>query len=111
MKNLDCVEVLEFDFLTAQKKLSEARTALAEKIKKTKLTCEQWRALRECSIEPIITSTLAERAGILGPSLSRILNTLEENKLISRKVDDGDNRRTFVSATAKGIKLIKKVID
>ncbi|HEY6530232.1 MAG TPA: MarR family transcriptional regulator [Cellvibrionaceae bacterium] len=100
---------LEYDFFVAQNKLHEARAALAAHIADSGLTCEQWRVLREASNEAISITTLAEHSGILRPSVSRILNTLAANKLVTRTTDKSDVRRAFVQITAKGKKVLAKV--
>ena len=74
------------------------------------LTEQQWRILRALtSVEEIETSGLARIAFLLGPSLSRILRDLETRELIIRRTADEDLRRSFVSLSSKGSKLIDAV--
>ena len=74
------------------------------------LTEQQWRILRAlASIDAIEVTELARVAFLLGPSLSRILRDLEASGLIERKVAKADLRRSVVSISAKGLRLIEAV--
>jgi homoprotocatechuate degradation regulator HpaR len=74
------------------------------------LTEQQWRILRAlASVETIEVTELAHVAFLLGPSLSRILRDLETRHLIERRVAKADLRRSEVSISAKGLKLIEAV--
>lgn len=74
------------------------------------LTEQQWRILRALAASGDIEVTeLARVAFLLGPSLSRILRDLEERKLIARHLLKSDLRRSIVSITPKGLKLIETV--
>src|SRR6202795_3089078 len=74
------------------------------------LTEQQWRILRALTaVETIEVTELARVAFLLGPSLSRILRDLEARHLIERRIAKTDLRRTVVSISAKGLKLIEAV--
>jgi homoprotocatechuate degradation regulator HpaR len=74
------------------------------------LTEQQWRILRAlASIDAIEVTELARVAFLLGPSLSRILRDLEAGHLIERKLAKADLRRSVVSISARGLKLIEAV--
>ncbi|WP_398469848.1 homoprotocatechuate degradation operon regulator HpaR [Tardiphaga sp.] len=74
------------------------------------LTEQQWRILRALAASGDIEVTeLARVAFLLGPSLSRILRDLEERKLIARHLLKSDLRRSIVSITPKGLRLIETV--
>jgi homoprotocatechuate degradation regulator HpaR len=74
------------------------------------LTEQQWRILRALAAsDPIEVTELARAAYLLGPSLSRILRDLEGRRLIERRLAKADLRRSIVSITAKGTKLIAAV--
>jgi homoprotocatechuate degradation regulator HpaR len=74
------------------------------------LTEQQWRILRALAASGEIEVTeLARVAFLLGPSLSRILRDLEARRLIARRLQKTDLRRSIVSITAKGLKLIAAV--
>jgi homoprotocatechuate degradation regulator HpaR len=74
------------------------------------LTEQQWRILRAlASTDDIEVTELAHLAYLLGPSLSRILRDLETRRLIQRRVVKADLRRSIVSITANGLRLIKAV--
>jgi homoprotocatechuate degradation regulator HpaR len=74
------------------------------------LTEQQWRILRAlASTDDIEVTELAHQAYLLGPSLSRILRDLETRRLIQRRVVKADLRRSIVSITGNGLRLIKAV--
>jgi homoprotocatechuate degradation regulator HpaR len=74
------------------------------------LTEQQWRILRAlAAVDSIEVTELARVAFLLGPSLSRILRDLESSHLIERKLAKADLRRSMVSISAKGVKLIEAV--
>ena len=58
------------------------------------VTEQQWRVLRVVQESgPMEPTKIAEEACLLLPSLTRILQKLEEKKLIHRKKDRADRRR------------------
>src|SRR4030081_2332961 len=74
------------------------------------LTEQQWRILRAlASTGDIEVTELARVAYLLGPSLSRILRDLETRRLIQRRTIKADLRRSIVSITPGGLRLIKAV--
>ena len=74
------------------------------------LTEQQWRILRALTaVDTIEVTELARVAFLLGPSLSRILRDLEARGLIERRVAKADQRRSVLSISAKGLKLMEAV--
>jgi homoprotocatechuate degradation regulator HpaR len=74
------------------------------------LTEQQWRILRAlAAIDAVEVTELARTAFLLGPSLSRILRDLEARHLIERKTAKEDQRRSVVSISDKGVKLMASV--
>lgn len=74
------------------------------------LTEQQWRILRAlASVDAIEVTELAEVAFLLGPSLSRILRDMENRRLIARRPAKTDLRRSIVSITPAGLRLIEAV--
>jgi homoprotocatechuate degradation regulator HpaR len=74
------------------------------------LTEQQWRILRAlAAIDSIEVTELARTAFLLGPSLSRILRDLDARGLVERRTDDADQRRSVVSISSKGVKLMASV--
>ncbi len=60
------------------------------------------------SINPIdgsLSSEIGPRMGIASTSISRILNTLEERKLIKKYPNKKDGRSVIIKLTAKGKKM------
>lgn len=74
------------------------------------ITEQQWRVLRALSsVEAMEVTALAEATCLLAPSLSRIVNDMEERGLVKRSTVPQDLRRTLVSITPKGYMLIDAV--
>ncbi|MEK0164377.1 homoprotocatechuate degradation operon regulator HpaR [Phaeobacter sp. JH20_36] len=71
------------------------------------LTEQQWRVLRVVQETGDIDPTqISERACLLLPSLTRILQKLEDKGLIQRAKDQMDRRRQIVSITEAGEQVI-----
>ena len=84
------------------------RTLLAD----VGITEQQWRVLRVLQEDgPMEPTRIADQACLLLPSLTRMLQKLEEKKLIQRKPDKTDRRRQIVKITAKGSKVIDENLD
>ena len=67
------------------------------------LTEQQWRVIRALSAhQKIDASELAKRSFLLAPSLTRILQFLEREKLVQRSSDANDQRRSVFVLTGKG---------
>ncbi len=74
------------------------------------LTEQQWRILRAlAAVDSIEVTELAHTAFLLGPSLSRILRDLEVRHLIERRLAKADLRRSVVSISPRGLKLMEQV--
>ncbi|MCV2887409.1 homoprotocatechuate degradation operon regulator HpaR [Ruegeria aquimaris] len=72
------------------------------------ITEQQWRVLRVLEEEgPQDPTRIADQACLLLPSLTRILQKLEEKDLITREPDPGDRRKQIVSITSAGAKIIR----
>lgn len=71
------------------------------------VTEQQWRVLRVLVEEgPLDPTSIAERAVLLLPSLTRILQKLEEKELVTRGRDQFDRRRHVITLTEAGEALI-----
>ena len=74
------------------------------------VTEQQWRVIRALAeYQPADASELARRSFLLAPSLTRILQFLEREKLIKRSSDANDQRRSVFVLTAKGQRLYDAV--
>lgn len=83
--------------------MAPIRQMLAE----TGLTEQQWRVLRVLAEHgQLDAKSLAERASLLLPSLTRIAATLRGKGLITQTQGDTDRRRQFIAITPKGQRLI-----
>lgn len=79
------------------------RDMLAE----TGITEQQWRVLRVLSeFGTMDTRTVAERACLLFPSMTRIAATLRKKGLITQTRDEQDRRRQFIAITNEGQRVI-----
>jgi homoprotocatechuate degradation regulator HpaR len=71
---------------------------------------QQWRVIRMLGEHgELDASQLAGKALVLAPSLTRMIRTLEKARLITKRKDKDDKRRTLVSISAKGRSLINEV--
>lgn len=76
------------------------------------MTEQQWRVLRVVQESgPIDPTQIAEKACLLLPSLTRILQKLEEKQLISRERDTEDRRRQVVQIAPAGAQIIADNIE
>lgn len=74
------------------------------------LTEQQWRVLRTLHEEKNLdAATLAQRAQVLAPSLTRMLRVLDEATLIERHPDPEDLRRQVIRLSAKGRKTVTRL--
>ena len=74
-------------------------------------TEQQWRVLRVLGEKgPADAGQVAVDACILAPSLSRIIGKLENEKFISRFVDQKDGRRVNLLLTPLGEETLKKIV-
>ena len=77
---------------------------------KHSFTEQQWRVLRVLGEKgPCDAGQLAEEACILSPSLSRIINTLIENKFIVKKSDNSDRRKIILAVSEYGIEKLEAI--
>lgn len=73
----------------------------------TGITEQQWRVLRVLAEHGSLdTTTLADRASLLFPSLTRIATTLRNKGLITQTRDKVDRRRQLIEITQAGQKII-----
>lgn len=80
---------------------------IREMLAETGITEQQWRVLRILSEDgPQDTSSLALRASLLFPSLTRIARTMRTKGLITQTRDEKDRRRQMLEITAAGQAII-----
>lgn len=83
--------------------MSPIRAMLSE----TGLTEQQWRVLRVLAeFGAMDAKTLADRASLLLPSLTRIAATLRNKGLVTQARSDTDRRRQFIQITPDGQRII-----
>lgn len=74
------------------------------------LSTQQWRVMRALAeTDALDISELADRCSLLRPSVSRILQNLESRGITRRKTCRQDSRRSLVSITPKGRRLIAEI--
>jgi homoprotocatechuate degradation regulator HpaR len=75
-----------------------------------RMTEQQWRILRVLAESgPADATQLSARCCILRPSMTLILRTLGQRRLVTRRRNSEDARRLIIAATPKAIALIQKV--
>lgn len=85
---------------------------IREMLSETGITEQQWRVLRVLAEHGSLdTSTLADRASLLFPSLTRIATTLRNKGLITQTRDEVDRRRQLIAITEAGQKIIDDRAD
>ncbi|MBM1634590.1 homoprotocatechuate degradation operon regulator HpaR [Sulfitobacter mediterraneus] len=85
---------------------------IREMLAETGITEQQWRVLRVLAEHGSLdTSTLADRASLLFPSLTRIATTLRNKGLITQTRDEVDRRRQLIAITEAGQKIIDDRAD
>lgn len=94
--------------------LLRAREAVMERFRPSlrahDLTDQQWRVLRALFDHgQKDLGELAEMCCLLKPSITRIIRTMETRELLKKQADNKDQRRTIVSITSDGRKLIAQV--
>lgn len=76
------------------------------------VTEQQWRVLRVLHESgPLDPTRIADRACLLLPSLTRILQKLEDKQLIQREPDKSDGRKQVVQVTSNGSALIEANLE
>jgi homoprotocatechuate degradation regulator HpaR len=79
-------------------------------LKDAGLTEQQWRVLRTLHEEKDLdAATLAQRAQVLSPSLTRILRVLDQTGLIERHPSPQDLRRQVIHLSATGHKMVLRL--
>jgi homoprotocatechuate degradation regulator HpaR len=79
-------------------------------LRKHGLTEQQWRVIRALAdCDHIDAGELARRSFLLAPSLTRILQFLEKERIVNRTSDSGDQRRSVLTLTEKGRQIITRV--
>lgn len=101
-------------YLNALKKANTESEALRDVISglDIKLSTSQARMLYALNLKsPSTAAQAAEASQTLGPSVSRMLRDMQEKGLIVVKVDDSDHRTKLISITAKGRRIITKIMS
>lgn len=74
------------------------------------LTEQQWRALKALAqVDEMRAGQLSRASLISMPSLTRIIRTLERQKLIERRPEERDQRAALLSLTETGHELVRSV--
>ena len=74
------------------------------------LSPQQWRVLRALyEYGSMEITVLADKCFLLMPSLSRIIQNLDEKGIISRKTSEQDHRRSVIRLTDKGAELVDMI--
>jgi len=93
--------------------LLRARETVMEPVREmllqSQISEQKWRVLRVVDESgPIEQSTIAKTSCLLLPSLTRIVQAMETDGLLTRAVDSKDRRKSIISVTQKGRNLIQE---
>lgn len=76
------------------------------------ITEQQWRVLRVLKeFGPQDAGHLARRAGLMAPSLSRIIQSMKAGGLVQLETDEKDRRRQRIAISDKGLEIIETHFD
>lgn len=99
--------------------LMKAREAVMKtfipKLREHDLSSQQWRVLRalfatlDSDNPEVEMSVLADRCFLLMPSLSRIIQNLEQRKLVKRRTSDSDQRRSMIKISQAGVDMVNQL--
>jgi homoprotocatechuate degradation regulator HpaR len=82
---------------------------IREMLSESGITEQQWRVLRVLSESGALDATkLADRACLLLPSLTRIIQTMLDKKYVTRTTDEDDRRRQLITISDAGHAIIDK---
>ena len=73
------------------------------------LTLAQVRALRKLAKQPRSLGQLGAELVLAPPSVTRLVDRLEERGLIERRRDDDDRRKVLANLTAEGRRLVGEI--
>jgi len=73
------------------------------------LTLAQVRALRKLAKQPRSLGQLGAELALAPPSVTRLVDRLEERGLIERRRDDDDRRKVLANLTAEGRRLVGEI--
>ena len=91
-----------------EKVMAPIRTMLAD----AGISEQQWRILRVLAeFGPLDGTTLADRASLLLPSQTRIVQAMVEKGYVTRTTDPNDRRRQTVAIAPKGQAIIDDHLD
>ena len=79
-------------------------------VKARGLSVLEWRVLGQLSSGPATVSTLAERALSQQPTLTKVLDRMVDDGLLTRFEDASDRRRVFAGLTPKGRALATELV-
>jgi DNA-binding MarR family transcriptional regulator len=65
---------------------------------------------REGSETPLTPAEIAERTGVTRATITGLIDSLERARLVARTPHPGDRRMTSVALTARGEKLLQKIM-
>lgn len=86
------------------------RTRLNERLKHTGLNQARWIVLLQLSGSgPVSQRELAERVGVEGPTLVRVLDRLEDQDLITRRACDNDRRIKHIHLTSAAKPVLEEI--
>lgn len=105
---LNAVELLPY---LINRVTNQLNTAWMAELRKEGLTIQRWQILSILNfLDGSRIGMIAEISGISQAVLSRVIDQMERDKLVSRKPAPGDNRAVEVWITAKGRQLLESLM-
>lgn len=74
------------------------------------VTSAEWTVLSQCGRGGVTPVALADHMGIDRAAVTRVIDQLEEKKLLRRTPHKSDRRSTVLELTARGTKLLPKLV-
>jgi homoprotocatechuate degradation regulator HpaR len=84
-------------------------TPIRKMLAKSDVSEQQWRILRVLAEHgPLDSSTVADKASLLFPSLTRTAAAMKDRGLITQRKDAADKRRQVLAITSAGLAVIEE---
>lgn len=111
MKRAGIPVKLEEDIMTASRVMVNILAESLMSVGEEHITVPQFRALDMISTLTDKPTEIARMLDISPPSVSFLLEKLEEKGLIERRFSTSDRRRTVLALTVRGVDVVKRVND
>lgn len=111
MKRAGMQAKLEEDIMTASRVMVNILAESLMRVGEEHITVPQFRALDMISTLTDKPTEIARMLNVSPPSVSFLLEKLEEKGLIERRFSTSDRRRTVLALTERGVEVVRRVND